>query len=453
MDETTSIITAGEAEMYVEHLAAHPIKDIGSPRWMQQHDYLERLNMQAHVNAAMNTDEYVLEALVSYDKLALLVHDLISIEMWRNRVYPELKKLGFAQRNTMTPYIVLFHEATVVNLLETVLYHREACTSLGDAAVDLLDYCHRRIVFLNSRTEGDVEEENRLNKLSADEMMNMTGQEQLEYQTRNLPFDIAVKSVSILRYLTDFVTDLPLSTMTRMLNTHDMPCALVPLVCSPPWTRHRGGEVSKYIDGKWVDVPQRDRFVLTKTEAQVWLALYNLLMEPECRRKYEFNSYNKSEILKLRSHFNDVLIDQLPNLGELRRALEELSVMEPPAPETSVILEQLPEIFNSLLKINDGKWEAIAELQRKTVFSDDQDVIAEQAKRLAKTYNLDTLDALWPEDPKCALCGEPAVNRCSRCKTEWYCRRQCQVEHWSKHKEICNAVCQASASAATTDKS
>lgn len=141
--------------------------------------------------------------------------------------------------------------------------------------------------------------------------------------------------------------------------------------------------------------------------------------------------------------------------------------MSPPAPESSIVLEQLPEIFNSLLKvgccasfarpgsfaspaspapqINDGKWRSIAEYQRATVFSDDQAVITQQAKqcvylasapiffctaaqrlrcnRLAKTYNLDTLDALFPEDPICAMCGEPAVHRCSRCKTEWYCRR------------------------------
>lgn len=70
--------------------------------------------------------------------------------------------------------------------------------------------------------------------------------------------------------------------------------------------------MKKYVDGKWTEIPPRDRFVLTKTEAQVWLALYNLLMEPECRRKYEFNSFNKSEILKLRANFTgDVTLEYL----------------------------------------------------------------------------------------------------------------------------------------------
>lgn len=45
----------------------------------------------------------------------------------------------------------------------------------------------------------------------------------------------------------------------------------------------------------------------------------------------------------------DVTIDQLPMLAELRRTLEELSMMDPPDPEPSVVLEQLPEVRDQLL--------------------------------------------------------------------------------------------------------
>lgn len=31
------------------------------------------------------------------------------------------------------------------------------------------------------------------------------------------------------------------------------------------------------------------------------------------------------------------------------------------------------------------------------------------------------------EDPKCSKCGALASKRCSRCKNEWYCSRECQV--------------------------
>jgi len=42
---------------------------------------------------------------------------------------------------------------------------------------------------------------------------------------------------------------------------------------------------------------------------------------------------------------------------------------------------------------------------------------------LADTYNLDLLESFITEPPKCAVCGEAAAKRCSRCQNEWYCRR------------------------------
>lgn len=435
------LITAPEAEMYIEALKPIPLRDIGSQAWLKQHEMLEKLNAQAHTNALMDTDEFVHEAFISLDKLAFLVYELVSLEMWRERVRPELEALGYAEQSTVAPYMIHYHEATVINLLEAVLYHREAVEALGDAAIDLIDYCQRACTYLLARTEEDFEREVEQENLSARDMDSMTGQAQLNYQTRTLRFNMAVKTVAIFRYLTDHVTCLSLSAVTRMLNTHDMIQTLVALVVSPPWSQRHDGQLLKFTDeGKWVDVPHQNQFQLTKPEAQVWLALYNLLMEPECRRKYEYNSHSKAEILRLRGFMNEVLLDQIPVLVELRRALEELSLMEPPAPDTSIVLEQLPEIRQGLEKINGGRWAQLAAYQNKKVFNPDEQTRKAQAKLLAETYSLDMLDSLFPEQPKCVVCGADAVNRCSRCQSEWYCRRQCQVEHWPKHKAACNLM-------------
>jgi len=46
------------------------------------------------------------------------------------------------------------------------------------------------------------------------------------------------------------------------------------------------------------------------------------------------------------------------------------------------------------------------------------------------------------EDPKCANCGKVATQRCSKCKNQWYCSRDCQVKQWKAHKALCEVISQ-----------
>ncbi len=32
------------------------------------------------------------------------------------------------------------------------------------------------------------------------------------------------------------------------------------------------------------------------------------------------------------------------------------------------------------------------------------------------------------------------MKRCSRCKHEWYCSRECQIKGWKPHKDMCNVI-------------
>lgn len=50
-------------------------------------------------------------------------------------------------------------------------------------------------------------------------------------------------------------------------------------------------------------------------------------MEPESRRKYELTEFKKSNLLRLRKFMNELLLDQIPQLVDMLRALEELSIM------------------------------------------------------------------------------------------------------------------------------
>ena len=47
--------------------------------------------MQAHINAVMRSDEFIMESLVTFDKVKLLIFDLLVTEVWKQKVLPILK--------------------------------------------------------------------------------------------------------------------------------------------------------------------------------------------------------------------------------------------------------------------------------------------------------------------------------------------------------------------------
>jgi predicted Zn-ribbon and HTH transcriptional regulator len=48
----------------------------------------------------------------------------------------------------------------------------------------------------------------------------------------------------------------------------------------------------------------------------------------------------------------------------------------------------------------------------------------EDLDKVMKLYSSEVYEQFL-EEAKCADCGQPATNRCSRCKNQWYCSRDC----------------------------
>ncbi|NWX24012.1 ZMY10 protein, partial [Aegotheles bennettii] len=380
-------------------------------RWLRQHEYVEKLNMHAILSASAGQEQLLTELLVTHAKIPVLIGELISAEIWKHKIFPLLCQLeDFKPRSTFPIYLVLHHEASIINLLETVFFHKEICESAEDSILDLIDYCHRKLTLLAARSANG-------------QMAVLLLSQELQKQAEMMEFEIALKALSVLRFITDQVESLPLSALTRMLNTHNLPCLLVELVEHCPWSCREAGKLKKFENGTWHVVPPEDQVKMTKLDGQVWLALLNLLLSPECQRKYHFDGFNKSQLLKLRAFLTDVLIDQLPNLVEMQRFLSHLAVTEPAPPKKDLVLEQVPVIWDHILKKNTGKWEAITKHQVKHVFSPTEEELKLQARRWAQTYSLDMMEALAPNKPRCTVCGVEAAKRCSRCRNEWYCTR------------------------------
>ena len=188
-----------------------------------------------------------------------------------------------------------------------LLFHPHAAAAGGDALVDLVDYAAAQVALLNS---GELQRDlSALADAEAQELHALQAlpdpparvealsrgrdpEETLRRQELTLRFQTAVAAVGVLRCLCAHAErDLSLSALARLLQTHDLPLALVPLIENPPWTRRRegaggggGGVVwEKYVDFAWRHVPTQDLLLLTKCEAQPWLALFHLLASPRAR--------------------------------------------------------------------------------------------------------------------------------------------------------------------------
>eukprot|EP00002_Diphylleia_rotans_P003134 TRINITY_DN1210_c0_g1_i10.p1 TRINITY_DN1210_c0_g1~~TRINITY_DN1210_c0_g1_i10.p1 ORF type:complete len:436 (-),score=71.06 TRINITY_DN1210_c0_g1_i10:255-1562(-) len=402
------VLHAPEAEAYVEQLQPLSVTDVADPRWIRQHEFLEKLNIQAHLNAATRGDEYVMEAFITFQKFPVLIQDLISIELWKENIYPLLKE--DLAKNTVRAYSVLYHEAVVANLLEISLFHEQACASVGDAIIDLADWCYRKLMKLHIEDPKNYTPK----KKTADEIMKVSPEQQLEEQRKSIEFGVAMSAISILRYLTDHLSRIPIGVTTRLLVSNDIIALLVPLLLQAPWTHRSAGAVHKWVDNKWTSIAKTDQLRVIQVEAQVWLSLFNLLLGKEGYSKYEMNTHRKTTILQLRSLVSEILIDQIPPLLEMKRYLEELSLMNVQPPSRSpFILEQVPEIYDSMSSHN---WQLLAQSQRPR-FDVSKEEERSDLKRLAEVYHLSNLEDLM-EPPKCAKCGILAAQRCSRCHLE-----------------------------------
>ena len=69
----------------------------------------------------------------------------MTAEAWKEKIFPIVSG-QVAKMSTFRSYICIYHEATITNLLEVLMYHRTAVSSDEDALVELIDYCYRKLL-------------------------------------------------------------------------------------------------------------------------------------------------------------------------------------------------------------------------------------------------------------------------------------------------------------------
>ena len=166
-------------------------------------------------------------------------------------------------------------------------------------------------------------------------------------------------------------------------------------------------------------------------------------MNQDNNKKYEITEYRQNQLLRLRKYFTEDLYDQIPQMMNLYRSLENMSLMTYGNTLTvnPFIVEMVPILSgNKIFKLTDEQIKQIGNYVVNNHFENlSREKLAKELEPVNEIYNLDNIE-YFMEDPVCAQCGKLANSRCSRCKSEWYCSKECQIKRWKEHKTVCKTL-------------
>lgn len=403
------LVLPTEAEQLIERLKQQPLDRIGCcAEWLTHHHDMEKLNLQAHQSAQRKQDNFVIEGMLTYRKFPVVVVNLLATELWKAQVLPKLHCLD-VEAASLRLYFVVYHEATLANLLEVAFFHEHVVESLeDDLMLEVVDYCLRKITWLLSLPRDKIAKATSFHK-SGNEIVQMmqtqSPKAELARQKTEIEFRVAVQCVTILRYIAERLHLLPLSVVSRLMDKHDVLLSLVVLIENPPWThktlvpasdKDTSSQVrwKKFVHQKWVFVEPSDLLVLTSTEAQVWLALYYLLCTKAAREQYEMTQFRKDQLLRVRKYLNELLLDQLPLLVDVQRYLDELSIVQVGShsgSKGSLVMEAVPYVRQAMTRAFGREYEAIA-----SAFDAASTQIrrGDDLKALAEIYQMEGIDEL-----------------------------------------------------------
>ena len=135
---------------------------------------------------------------------------------------------------------------------------------------------------------------------TVDTIKSQTKLDEYESQSKNIDVSIGMSCISICRYITDNFKIMSESAVQQVMERNDFPVLLVDLLEKKPWVR-KGikGEKERWEDNAWVSA-EKPTSKLSKIEGQIWIALFNMVMDGKARNSYELNSYRKEQILKVK---------------------------------------------------------------------------------------------------------------------------------------------------------
>lgn len=486
-----------EVENFTRNLTTFKIKDFGTTiKWAEQHQKLRRLQMQQAAiiqNSPAGSSDFVKDTILSEPgKLKILLKELLSVEIWKRNLLPVLLKTGDFNPQTCLPIdMVLEHELVVLAILENCCFHTDTLVELDDLILDLVDYCHRAlntvVAVKSSILDDDDDNETCTNPFKNQfdlSQCKTSNKDKKDFDIKNVisdkvkmdSFKLAEKCLGILFDISNNFDSVPISTVTRLMNTHNLPILATQILTQeifekPSIQNNRESEI--FYDSDWH--PQQNKRLVYKLKGKILFLLYNLLMKEDIFSKYELSNTNISGILKLREIVSpNYVLEQFGILTAFKAQLDYLAVQgdnfvaQHNAQNNSgcLIMEVEPDLKEEMKSLNfSGSSTMTAVIADQMRFwikalapNTKSNFLPNFANEINKAFDMDKLIELVDKmdsgkqghggqmdtfsdipsaPPSCLKCGDQAKNRCGRCQLVWYCSRECQGKDWKKHKKGC----------------
>uniref|UniRef100_R4G8A8 Putative zinc finger protein n=1 Tax=Rhodnius prolixus TaxID=13249 RepID=R4G8A8_RHOPR len=422
------ILTTPEIDSILQCYEITKLEDIGKRRWFSKNANIVKLYQIASLEASLECTERVKESVLRTGTTNYFIKDLITLSVWKEYVLPELTKLKPVPKHCLPTYIVLYNEVALIGILQSLLYHIEVFVYTDEILTDLIDYCVNKLTTLNPDSVPIISE------IKLDE----TALEEIERYHNQIKFTVSANCITVLRYICENLSQLPMNVASRIYATHDVPILIAQLLDIGVWSkRAQDGKLFKFCENKWKEWFVKDP-PLSKIEVQTWLLIRQLLLNPSCDTLYYFSQYRKEHLSKLLRHLHENVIDQLSPLADLKYWLHTNSLKaddDGPRVHNPLIVDVSCQYKDVVFAEYNGRWKDIALARAKLLFYGDQ----KDMQFLATGFSscMDNIEKLTDTLQSCMNCHAKANKRCSKCKQASYCSRNCQVEHWPAHKNVC----------------
>ncbi|MEN2496305.1 MAG: Zinc finger MYND domain-containing protein 10 [Marteilia pararefringens] len=432
--------------------------------WIEQYRSVMRLCElnQSQSSLPKPQAKQIYKTIDQHNKLSILIENLVYMNTWFGKVIQcNQSMISEMPQTDIFKYFSSLYWVNIFRFVDSLVYFVDSNSNDTEYIADLIELCAEKIVVSIQEVKNILEVYNSISRLQ-DGKIN---------HDLKLKYDIFCSAISTLCTIILNINDHPISISYFCFQKFNALGLLASLLEKSQLFRMQvGNGDNRYVTysagGKFELVDEEEKMTLTHLECKIWMSICSAFRSKTFLDYYQSNIDREKELLvrRLMKFDSENLRLQLEPIKALMQHLNQICLSMDSSRVKSnenklfktkqgvpLLIEQETELRHRILK-ELQKNDAEIKSQLVEFFSDPEKLrefatkIASIFEETSETNNARSIerniknqgqgDAIKMSG-KCSTCFSHTSKRCGRCKSVWYCNRECQVKNWSKHKPQC----------------